>query len=144
MNQATVGSLLRDFFDFDVNLRVRVDRPEAVDENSPGWDVNAKALELMLEPAGVKDRQSGVMADYSHPVTHVAFSNGSRALHVGERLVERARRHENGTWQNIPAAEVQVYFVLAVERVPGVPAPFAQVKLDLWQMTETRMVQSAG
>ena len=143
MNQATVGSLLQDFFERDYNVMVSVGRPEAEDVNAPGWDASAPPVAMMLEPAGVKDRQAGVMADYSHPVTHVAFSNVARNLRVGCKLTERRRHLENGTWENIPRGERQQYFVLAVERVPGVPQPFSQVKLDLWQMTETRTVQSA-
>lgn len=142
MNQSSVGSMLVDLFDLDVNLRVRVDRADTGDEDAPGWKTASPVIDMMLEPAGVKDRQAGVMADYSHPVTQVAFCNADAALRVGCRLVEYARRRERGDFVRIPNEERQTYFVLAIERVPGVPAPFGQVKLDLWQMSETRIVTS--
>ena len=135
MRQSTLGSELRDFYELDLNRWCRVEAQATGDLNSPTWATVKVRQELLILPMSARERVT--RADwYQQTVTHSAYCEGDNTyLKIGYRLVEVRRKDEQGRWLLTPAAEVTTWEILGKEKVPGLPEPFDQVRLDLAQVS---------
>jgi hypothetical protein len=142
MRQATLGGQLGDLLQHSATTRCSIERLEAADKDEPDWEPAGGSGDLATVDAliaeGKSDRQSGNTPSYSHPVTHDGYCEDSADLVIGCRLVETHRRDEVGDWIAITSPEAQTFLVLGKFRVLGMPQPWGQLHLHLWQMTPAR------
>ncbi|MFA5636878.1 MAG: hypothetical protein WC977_13355, partial [Anaerovoracaceae bacterium] len=68
---------------------------------------------------------------------HEAFCADNSDLTIGCRVIVTHNRQENATWSWVPSTEQTTYTVRGKQRVPGMPEPHGQVRLDLNQVTPT-------
>ena len=139
MRKQTLGSVLDELYMRDWNVKLRIEAIGDTDEDDPAWATVGRNFEALIIPAGIRDRQASMSLDYSFPLTHNCFCSSDDDIAIGRRLIETHRKDEFGNWHAIPAANVQVFQVLGIERIPGMPEPYTQLRLDLWQMNETRL-----
>lgn len=143
MRQATLATELTDLLAHSTTTRCRIERlqsgdiPDPVYQEAAGGSGEAGILDVLIVE-GRADRQGGSTPSYSHPVTHDGYCEDNEYLVVGCRLVEAYRRDDVGDWVAITPPEAQKFVVLGKFRVLGMPQPWGQVHLHLWQMTPTR------
>jgi len=142
MRQATLASELTDLLDHSTTTRCRIERLQSGDVPDPEYEdagsSGESALVDVLIVEGKTDRQGGNAPTYTHPVTHDGYCEDDENLVVGCRLVEAYRRDDVGDWIAIAAPEAQKFIVLNKFRVLGMPQPWGQLHLHLWQATATR------
>jgi hypothetical protein len=125
----------------DTNVRVSIRKTEAAEEDYPDALVVERGFEAVVYAMPMRDRVAR-MDQYSNPLTHTCFCAAHEDLTHGCQLLETHRRTERGEWETIVAADAQTYLVLGIERIPGVPAPYAQLRLDLWQMNAAKLARA--
>lgn len=136
MNRASVGSMLTNFYARSATSLLRVDVQRTGDANFPAWDPVASGIPALVVQLDARQRQSRSDA-YQSPVTHEAFCDDNADITIGCRVVVTHYRLENAIWSWLPSVEQTTYLVRGKQRVPGMPEPHTQVRLDLNQVTPT-------
>ena len=137
MRKQTLGAILEELFTGDFTSRLRVERIATTDTDEPAWSITERGFDALILQAGVRDRVAR-SNDYNHPLTHNGFCDVTDGINVGCRLIETHRKDEFDKWHPVASADAQMFFVMGIERIPGMPEPYGQLRLDLWQMTEVR------
>jgi len=137
VNRASVGSVLTSLYSRSATSLLEIEHQGTGDTNAPAFDTAATGHPALLLQLNARQRQSRAEA-YSSPVTHQAFCEDLADLEIGCRVRETHRQAENGTWLLIPREQQVRCTVLGKERVPGLPEPHSQVRLDLNQVSTTR------
>lgn len=137
MRQATVGSTLATLYARSATVLLRIDAQRTGDSDFPTWDPVASGVAALVLQLNADERQHRGET-YGNPVTHECYCDDQEELEIGVRVVETHRRQETGVWAWLPSTEQTTYTVVGKERVPGVPEPHSQVRLDLNQRSATR------
>lgn len=137
MNRASVASTLTDLYSRSAASLLEIEHQGTAEGNAPAFSTVATDHPALLLQLNARQRQSRAEA-YSSPVTHQAFCEDLADLEIGCRVRETYRKAENGTWVLIPRDQQVRCTVLGKERVPGLPEPHGQVRLDLNQVSPTR------
>jgi hypothetical protein len=137
VNRASVASTLTDLYSRSAASLLEIEHQGTGDTNAPAFGTVATDHPALLLQLNARQRQSRAEA-YSSPVTHQAFCEDLEDLEIGCRVRETYRKAENGTWVVIPRDQQIRCTVLGKERVPGLPEPHSQVRLDLNQVSTTR------
>jgi len=136
VNRASVGSTLTSLYTRSATSLLRVDVQRTGDADFPAWDPVASNIPALVVQLDARQRQSRSEA-YQNPVTHEAFCDDNSDLTIGCRVIVTHNRQENATWSWVPSTEQTTYTVRGKQRVPGMPEPHGQVRLDLNQVTPT-------
>jgi hypothetical protein len=142
VKQATLATALTDLLAHSTTTRCRIERLQSGEVPDPTYEdaggSGESALVDVLIAEGRADRQGGSTPTYSHPVTHDGYCEDHEHLVVGCRLVEAYRQDDVGDWIAITAPEAQKFVLLGKFRVLGMPKPWGQLHLHLWQATPAR------
>jgi len=136
VNRASVGSTLTSLYTRSATSLLRVDVQRTGDADFPAWDPVVSNIPALVVQLDARQRQSRSEA-YQNPVTHEAFCADNSDLTIGCRVIVTHNRQENATWSWVPSTEQTTYTVRGKQRVPGMPEPHGQVRLDLNQVTPT-------
>jgi hypothetical protein len=137
VNRATVGSVLGDLYERSATSLLEIEHQGTGDTNAPAFAPVATGLRALLLQLNARQRQSRAQA-YTEPVTHEAYCEDTTDLEIGCRIRETHRQAENGTWTLVPREQQLRCTVLGKERIPGLPEPHTQVRLELCQLGPTR------
>jgi len=137
VNRASVGSVLTSLYARSASSLVEGEHQGTGDTNAPPFETAATGHPALLLQLSARQRQSRAQA-YNDPITHEAYCDDRTELEIGCRVRETHRKAENGAWVLIPREQQVRCTVLGKERVPGLPEPHSQVRLDLNQVSTTR------
>jgi hypothetical protein len=138
MNRATVGTVLESLLtNHSASSLLEIEHQGTGDTNAPAFETAVTGHEALLLHLNARQRQSRAEA-YSHPVTHEAYCEDTADLEIGCRVRETHRKAEGGTWEAVPREQQVRCTVLGKERIPGLPEPHGQVRLDLNQVSASR------
>lgn len=137
MNRASVGSTLTSLYKRSATSLLRVDVQRTGDADFPAWDPVVTGLTALVVQLDARQRQTRSEA-YQNPVTHEAFCDDHADLVIGCRVIETHHKLENALWSWLPSTEQTTYLVRGKQKVPGMPEPHGQVRLDLNQVTPTK------
>ena len=136
MNRASVGSTLTNLYKRSATSLLRVDVQRTGDADFPAWDPVASNIPALVVQLDARQRQTR-SENYQNPVTHEAFCDDHDDLVIGCHVIVTHNKLENAVWSWLPSTEQITYFVRGKQRVPGMPEPHGQVRLDLNQVTPT-------
>ncbi len=143
MRQSELGETLSDLMAVSYDMRVTVQARDPDDTGENEWVTLRENMPMTVQAQTAAQRQETARV-YTQPVTHIGFcDDDDENLPVGARLrvtarqVRRAQRGR-GRWEKVAAEAAGVYLVLGKRAISGVPSPYDQVQLDLYQLTPTR------
>ena len=129
MRQHTLTSALNELYEFDFNMRFRVEAQASGDTNAPTWGTVLAAINGELQQLNAEARVKEAAA-YEQTVTHQVFLQDSAYLKIGYRLVETHHKTDMGAWVAVSSG-AEKWLIVGKEKVPAIPAVYTQVRLAL-------------